>query len=67
MITYPNLADWRDRIRHRISQQIPPGPQHDDEVEQRLQAVLNTEAPSDTELIVMQQQGELPTDPELER
>lgn len=62
-----SVADWRDRIRYRISQKFPPGARHDDEVEQRLQAVLNFEVPSDTELVAMQQRGELPSDEELAR
>jgi hypothetical protein len=62
-----SLAEWRGRIRHRISQRIPPSVRHDNEVEQRLQALLNAEVPSDAELIAMQQRGELASDEELAR
>ncbi len=47
-------ATWRARLRERISLRVPPGPQHDVEVERRFQAVLNTEVPSDAELIAME-------------
>jgi hypothetical protein len=62
-----NLADWRTRIRHWIGQQIPSGVRHDEELEQRLSAVMNFELPTDAELRAMQQRGELPPDGELPR
>ncbi len=62
-----NLTGWRDRLRHRISQQIPPGIRHDDEVERRFQATLDFPVPSDDELVAMQMRGELPSDEELAR
>jgi len=62
-----SLTDWRERVKHRIRQRLPPGLRYDAEAERRLQSVVDFEIPSDSELIAMQQRGELPSDEELAR